>query len=64
MPPFVSTECPFCKRKNRIDLAGIKNKLAVVYRGDEDKQEYSVTCEHCGHKFKIAVKEDDHGKEE
>jgi len=66
MPPFVSTECPNCKKNNRFDLAELKDTSTTVFKNPklddilgritEDEEELTVTCQHCGRKFKITVK--------
>lgn len=62
MPPFVSTECPHCKHQNRFDLAELKKTNAMMYKKitrhyeTNNDEEYSVTCSHCGRKFKFTVK--------
>jgi hypothetical protein len=60
MPPFVSTECPKCKKPNRFDLAELRNKDGVLYKGKvyrslESDEELTVFCEECGRRFKITV---------
>lgn len=69
MPPFVSTECPNCQHRNRFDLAELKKTNTMVLKnlllqgiGDED-EDFSVTCQHCGRKFKFTVKGGKDGKE-
>ncbi len=64
MPPFVNTSCTHkeCKKPNRFDLAELRKKdgsitKGVVFRGkEEDTEEFEVTCQHCGRKFKFTVK--------
>lgn len=62
MPPFRNIQCPHCTRSNKIDLAemskGNGNLVkGVIYRGENKPvEEVVVTCQHCGRKFKIAVK--------
>ncbi len=69
MPPFVNTNCVHkeCKKLNRFDLAELRKKdgslvKGVVYRGDEQDEEFEVTCQHCGRMFKFTVKGGDNGK--
>lgn len=70
MPPFVSTECPHCNQSNRFDLAELQKtntmviKSLVLYRPVEENEEFSVTCQHCGRKFKFSVKGGNYGEEE
>lgn len=69
MPPYVNTNCSHkeCEKPNRFDLAELRKKdgdfvKGVVIRSDqmagsEDQtEEFEVTCQHCGRKFKIYVK--------
>lgn len=66
MPPFVSTQCPTCKKGNRFDLAELKRTNTTIYRDPkpddildritEDEEELTVICQHCGRKFKITVR--------
>lgn len=68
MPPFVNTNCTHCTKPNRFDLAELRKEdgslvKGVVFRGEEKKgEEFVVTCQHCGRKFKIMVKGGDDGK--
>ncbi len=63
MPPFVNTKCVQCEHPNRYDLADLRKKDTsidkVVYRGENEydmkAEEFEVTCEHCGRKFKFKV---------
>ncbi|MFZ5909368.1 MAG: hypothetical protein ACOYYU_05075 [Chloroflexota bacterium] len=62
MPPFVAAECTNskCKHKNRYDLAELKKDAGMAYKGTvyrdiEDREEWIVTCEKCGQRFKITV---------
>lgn len=64
MPPFVNTNCTKCKHPNRYDLAELRKKgnsldKMVVYReglsAKSGEEEFEVTCEHCGQKFKFKV---------
>ena len=62
MPPFVNTNCSHkeCKKPNRFDLAELRKKdgsltKGVVIRGEEIVEEFEVTCQHCGRKFKFTV---------
>jgi RNase P subunit RPR2 len=69
MPPFLSTECPNCRKRNRFDLAELKRtdtmvlKKITLYRVSDDDEEFSVTCQHCGRKFKFIVKGGKDGEE-
>lgn len=69
MPPFVSTTCPHCRKRNRFDLAELKKtdtmvmKKITVYRAVYADEEFSVICRHCGHKFKFTVKGGKDGEE-
>ena len=62
MPPFVSTECPNCQKHNRFDLAELKSTNIVAFKRIDlrslmdDEEEFSVTCKHCGRKFKFTVR--------
>lgn len=63
MPPFVTAECPKCKRKNRYDLAELRKDGGIAFRGTvyravETDEEWIVTCEKCGHQFKMKVPHD------
>lgn len=68
MPPFVSTMCPNCQKRNRFDLAELKKtdtmvlKNLTLYHASED-EEFSVSCQHCGRKFKFTVKGGKDGEE-
>lgn len=69
MPPFVATECPNCRKRNRFDLAELKSTDIVAFKRIDlhsligDEEEFSVTCQHCGRKFKFTVKGGKHGEE-
>lgn len=62
MPPFVNTNCVHCKKPNRFDLADLRIKdgsitKGVIYRGEEkNSEEFEVTCQKCGRKFKFTLK--------
>ncbi|NOH03085.1 MAG: hypothetical protein HND47_14565 [Chloroflexi bacterium] len=67
MPPYVRAKCTNekCKHpENRYDLAELRKKEGGIMRRviasySEDKtEEFEVTCQTCGRKFKITVKED------
>lgn len=70
MPPFVTTECPKCKHSNRFDLAELRSKDTVAYKFFDvrsltsKEEEFSVTCQQCGCRFKLTVKEGQNGTEE
>ena len=62
MPPFVSAECTNskCQHMNRYDLAELKKDTGsvnkgTVYRAIESTEDWIVTCEKCGQRFKITV---------
>lgn len=58
MPPFRNIQCPRCTETNKIDLAELPKGngslgKGVVYRGeDKPDEEFTVTCQHYGTKFK------------
>lgn len=68
MPPFINTECAHCTKPNRFDLAELRKEdgnviKGVVYRGEEKPaEEFTVTCQLCGRKFKFTWKGGDNGK--
>ena len=68
MPPFINTNCTHCRKSNRFDLAELRKKdgsLArdVMHLGEDRlEEEFIVTCEICGKKFKFIVKGGDNGK--
>lgn len=68
MPPFLNTKCIHCKKNNRFDLAELSKESGslmkkIVFRGEEKAdQEFEVTCQQCGRKFKFTVKGGDNGK--
>lgn len=70
MPPFASTKCPNCKQSNRFDLAELKSNNTMVLKSlsirsaSSESEEFSVTCQHCGRKFKLIVKGEKDAKEE
>ena len=70
MPPFVSTECPNCKHRNRFDLVELRRinttvlKSLTFYSTVDENEEFSVTCQGCGQKFKFSVEDGKLGKEE
>ena len=69
MPPFASTKCPNCKQSNRFDLAELKSNNTMVLKSlslrnvSFESEEFSVTCQHCGRKFKLIVKGGKDGEE-
>ena len=69
MPPFVNTKCKHCSKSNRFDLGELRKEddvlsKGVIFRGDEKKdEEFEVTCQHCGKKFKFMLKGGGDGKE-
>jgi RNase P subunit RPR2 len=69
MPPFVTTKCPSCKKSNRFDLAELKTTNTMVFKkltlhsAVVNEEEFSVTCQQCGRKFKFALKGDENGEE-
>lgn len=68
MPPFVNTHCTNCSKPNRFDFAELRKEdgslvKGAVPRGDDNaEQEFEVTCQHCGRKFKFKVKVGEYGK--
>lgn len=68
MPPFINTECTNCTKPNRFDLAELRKEdgslvKGIVYRGEQkNEEEFVVTCQLCGRKFKFTVKGGDDGK--
>jgi len=68
MPPFVNTHCTNCSKPNRFDLAELRKeggnifKDALSSREDKSAEEFIVTCDHCGRKFKFTVKGGDDDK--
>jgi len=68
MPPFVNTHCTNCSKANRFDLAELRKEDGSVFkdalsnREDKSAEEFTVTCQHCGRKFKLTVKGGDDGK--
>lgn len=69
MPPFVNTDCIHCKKPNRFDLAELrKEDGAVVFKGEShsinklEEEEFVVTCQLCGRKFKFPMKGGNDGK--
>ncbi len=68
MPPFVNTHCTNCSKPNRFDLAELRKEDGSVFkdalssREDKSIEEFTVTCQHCGRKFKLTVKGGDDGK--
>ena len=68
MPPFVNCACVHCNKPNRFDLAELRKKdgnimKGIVYRGkDERVDEFEVTCQHCGQKFKFTGKGGNDGR--
>jgi RNase P subunit RPR2 len=68
MPPFVSTNCPNCQHKNRFDLAVLKKTDTMLLKNlllqdPLEDEEFSVTCQHCGRKFKFILKGGKNGEE-
>lgn len=68
MPPFVNTRCINCSKPNRFDLAELSKESGslmkkFIFRGDEKaEQEFEVTCQHCGRKFKFKAEVGEYGK--
>jgi len=67
MPPFVNTVHKECGKPNRFDLAELRKKdgslfKGIAYCGDEQDEEFEVTCQHCGRKFKFTWKGGDDGE--
>jgi hypothetical protein len=68
MPPFLSTNCIHCKKPNRFDLAELRKKdgsltKGMIYRSIQTEEEFEVTCQHCGRKFKFLWKGTNDGEE-
>ena len=68
MPPFVNTDCTYCGKPNRFDLAELKKKdgalvKGIVYRSAQSEEEFEQACQHCGRKFKFKVKGSNDDKE-
>ena len=69
MPPFINTKCKACLKPNRFDLAELNKEdgssaKGLIYRGEEKHdEEFEVTCQHCGRKFKFRLKGGSDGKE-
>ncbi len=68
MPPFANTECPHCGHRNRFDLAELRKSDGYIYkgtvfRGAEESEDFSVTCDKCGRLFKLTVKGGKNAKE-
>lgn len=66
MPPFVSSNCPYCSKPNTYDLLELKmlKPGARVFRSltpaiEPQEHEYVVTCQHCRERFKISVLEEE-----
>jgi hypothetical protein len=58
MPPFVNTVHKECGKPNRFNLAELRRKDGVTYKGFdlrevEAEEEFSVTYQHCGRMFKF-----------
>lgn len=68
MPPFINTKCTNCSKPNRFDLAELRKKGGTIFkdvfsnRQGGSNEEFTVTCQHCGRKFKIVVKGEDNGE--
>ena len=68
MPPFVNMQCTHCSKPNRFDLAELRKEggslvKGFVFRGEEKgDEEFEVTCQNCGRKFKFTVKGGTDGK--
>jgi hypothetical protein len=68
VPPFLNTVCIYCKKPNRFDLVELRKEDGVLYKGTvyrdmQDEEEFYVTCQHCGRKFKIVVPRRQDGEE-
>lgn len=69
MPPYVVTKCPNCKKNNRFDLAELKRtdtmlfKKLTLHNATESEEEFAVTCQQCGRKFKVTIKGGQDGSE-
>ena len=67
MPPFVNPDCPHCGKKNRFDLAELRKEDGMVMKhltlqSAMQPEEFSVTCQHCGRKFKVTEEVGSRGK--
>ena len=68
MPPFVNTQCTNCSKPNRFDLAELRKEDGSLVKGiafpreDKNSEEFEVTCQHCGRKFKFTLKGGNNGK--
>jgi redox-regulated HSP33 family molecular chaperone len=69
MPPFILTDCPYCRKGNRFDQAELKKTNTMVMKNillhvvSDADEEFSVTCQHCGRKFKFTLKGGRDGEE-
>ena len=66
MPPFVLPTCPHCQKPNRFDFAELQRNpgTGMVYRSGviDVHEDFVVTCQKCGRKFKFTVKVEQDGK--
>jgi RNase P subunit RPR2 len=66
MPPFVLPTCPHCQKKNRFDFAELQKNpgTGMVYRSGvmDAHEDFVVTCQNCGQKFKFTAKVEQDGK--
>lgn len=68
MPPFINTQCKNCSKPNRFDLAELSKESGslmkkITFREEvKVDQEFEVTCQHCGRKFKFTWKGGTNGK--
>ncbi len=68
MPPFVNTQCANCSKPNRFDLAELRKEGGTAFKDvftnqrSNSAEEFEVTCQHCGRKFKFTLKGGNNGK--
>ena len=61
MPPFAPADCPHCGHHNRFDVAELRKDnenvfKGILFRSEEQNEEFAVTCDKCGRSFKLTVK--------
>lgn len=68
MPPFINTQCTNCSKPNRFDLAELRKQDGNIFKDalsssrDKSAEEFTVTCQYCGRKFKLTIKGGDDDK--